>query len=286
MKSLLFTALMLCATLASASMSTTATIYGKVMIVDQDKLIINSNNKRVEIPAKYVKDKFTVGETAYVDIPQSELKNLKIEVLPLKKKPSLGVEKKDMNERKWFDKLGCEKMRITQYKSASQKETEKVTISDMEYIKSFQTEINQLPTEGDIMISMGPAAHYLTLEFSCAGKNEVIEFYNSKIKTPATSFYSKTNASEQNIWQEIQQHFAPASLGKAVPKLKNVMQKFDTFSIEYLGSEDRTPKGTTASLYVESFQVISNKDNTKQTIEVKSGQLPPRPEKFKVGNDH
>lgn len=287
MRSLLF-ALMLVFVypFAGASMSSTATIYGKVMVVDQDKIVINSNNKRVAIPAKYVKDKFTVGETAYIDIPQSELKNLKIEALPLKKKSSHATEKKNMTDRKWFDQLGCEKMQITQHKTAAQKEIEKVTINDIEYIKSFQTEINQLPTEGDIMISMGPAAHYLTLEFSCAGKNEVIEFYNSRIKTPATSFYSKTNTSEQNIWQEIQQHFKPASLGQAVPKLKNVIRKFDTFSIEYLGSEDRTPKGTTASLHVEFFQVINNTDNTKQTIEVRSGQLPPRPEKFKVGSDH
>lgn len=71
--------------IAGASMSTTATIYGKVMIVDQDKIVINSNDKRVEIPAKYIKDKFKVGETAYVDIPQNELKNLRIEAMPAKK---------------------------------------------------------------------------------------------------------------------------------------------------------------------------------------------------------
>lgn len=86
MRSLLFSLIFIFAgSFARASMSTTATIYGKVIIVDQDKIVINSNNNRVEIPAKYVKDKFKVGETAYFDIPRDELKNLRIETPSLKK---------------------------------------------------------------------------------------------------------------------------------------------------------------------------------------------------------
>lgn len=197
---------------------------------------------------------------------------------------SFAAGKKNMKETQWFDKIGCEKMRIIQYKSVSEKEIEKqFLINDPAYIQSFQTQINQLPPVGDMMIKMGPQASYLTLEFSCGGKTETIEFYNSKIKTPATSFYSQKESPEKNIWEEIQLHFAKPAFGKALLKIKNVPHKWDEFSVEYLGSEDRTPKGTTATLNVESFKV-SDEKGAEQIIEVRSGQLPPRPEKFKVGS--
>lgn len=190
-----------------------------------------------------------------------------------------------MKEQQWFKKFDCEKMQIIKYQSASSNKIEKqVTITDADYIKSFQYEINRLPTSGDMMIEMGPDVNYLTLEFSCHNEKETLQFYNSQIKTPATSFYIKNESPDRNIWKEIQLHFEKPEINKAIPKVKNMTYTFDDFSIEFLGNEDRTPKGTTASLFVESFKVVTTKDKHEQTVEVSSGQLPPRPEKFKVNN--
>jgi hypothetical protein len=69
-------------------------------------------------------------------------------------------------------------------------------------------------------------------------------------------------------------------------KIKNKVQTSEFFSIEYLGSEDRTPKHVTATLFVESYAVIDNATHTKQVIEVRSGQLPPKPQQFQVAGKH
>jgi hypothetical protein len=131
---------------------------------------------------------------------------------------------------------------------------------------------------------MGPDAPYLNLEFTCGQKTETIQFYSGKIKTPATSFYDQPKKIEEEIWMEIQAQFAQPEFAKPVPKVKNAILDFGKFSIQYLGSEDRTPKGTSASLNVESFRVTAN-DKSVQTVEVRSGQLSPRPMDFIVGKD-
>jgi hypothetical protein len=200
-------------------------------------------------------------------------------------KYSFGAEKM-MKDLQWFKRFDCEKLQIVKYHSASSKIIEKqITITDADYIKSFQSQINRLPTKGDEMIKMGPNACYLTLEFSCNGDKEIVKFYNSKINTPDTSFYSTTDGPDRIIWEEIQMHLGNPELDSLMPKVKNVTYFYDDFTIEFLGSEDRTSKEKTASLYTDSFKVISKKDKSEQTVEVPSGQLPPRPQKFKVGDD-
>jgi hypothetical protein len=195
-----------------------------------------------------------------------------------------GAEKKNMQERKWFDTIGCEKMRIAEYKSASEKSVvREQSITDAPYIKSMQLKISQLPTEGQMMVKMGPEADYLTLEFICGPKTEVIQFFNHHIKTPATSFFDQNEKGEQDLWKEIQSHFAKPEYNIAVPKVTKVNRDYDDFLLEYLGSEDRTPKGTSASAYVESFKVTAKSDHSVQIVEVHSGQLPPRPTDFSVG---
>ncbi len=68
--------------------------------------------------------------------------------------------------------------------------------------------------------------------------------------------------------------------------MKSLVYSYDDFTIEYLGSVDRTPEGTTASSYVTSFKVVRQNDKSEEMIEVSSGQLPPSPRKFKVGSDN
>ena len=85
--------------------------------------------------------------------------------------------------KKWFNNPTCEKMHVVQYKSAADHSAvREIKVADSDFIQSFQTQIRQLPVEGDMMIKMGPEAQHLVIEFECAGKSEVIEFYNGKIK--------------------------------------------------------------------------------------------------------
>jgi hypothetical protein len=63
------------------------------------------------------------------------------------------------------------------------------------------------------------------------------------------------------------------------------LTEFSDFSIQYLGTEDRTPVGTSASLYVESYKVSGKNNNLSQMIEVHSGQLPAKNVDFVVGKN-
>lgn len=190
---------------------------------------------------------------------------------------------------KWFNSDNYEKVRVIEFKSVSDlKILKEVTISDLEFIKSLQAHINNLPTHGDMMISMGPNAQYLKLEFQAQDKIDTIEFYNKQIKTIATSFYSDIEdiKKEKLVWAEIRALVEKPDYGKRIPKLLNVGHKFDKFIIEYLGSEDRTPKDATATRYVATYKVINNADQTIKNIEVSSGQLPPEAVDFAVGQNN
>ncbi len=187
--------------------------------------------------------------------------------------------------KKWFESSTCEKMKVIEYKSASDKSIlREIVFEDADYTGSFKIQISQLPATGEMMIKMGPDAKKLVIEFTCGAKTELVEFFNERIKTPDTSFYSKANHHEQAVWSELQALLKKPVLGQAVPKAKNLELKFEKFSLRYLGSEDRTPQGTTATSYVETFKVKNMADQSEKLIEVHSGQSPPEDVDFQLGS--
>lgn len=197
------------------------------------------------------------------------------------------------DQLKWFQTFGADELVINNHPSPSEKKPSKtLKITDKEYIRSLQVSINQLRKSGDIMVDMGENAAMLQLEFIAGGKKEVIEFYDGRVKTPATSFFDSSYKDDRAIWQEIQNILGTSSatapeFGKPRPFFVGHEIDFGDFKLKHLGSEDRTPKGTTASYYVSSFQVIPSGKaggaEKEQVVEVSSGQLPPQPEEFKVG---
>jgi len=190
-------------------------------------------------------------------------------------------EKKSMEQLKWFEKFGCEKLIITQYENvASEKILKKISIEDKNYIRSLQGLINQLPTKGEIEKEMSSEADFLTLQFVCDGKDKVINFFDSKIQTPHSSFYSASHNPGSKIWEQISLHFKTAEVGKPAIMCKGLKISFKDFDVDFMGLEDRTPKNTTASSYVETFIITNHKDKSQIKIEITSGQLPPRPESF------
>lgn len=184
----------------------------------------------------------------------------------------------------WFPKIGCEKLTMSDYETiAAKKPRRQVVINDLDYIKSFQVAINQLPTEGEIMKDMAESARYSALEFQCGKVKTVVEFYDSLIKTPATSFYARSTKLEEAIWTEIESLLSnKMEMGMQTPFYKDRILDFGDFSLTYIGSEDRTPKGTTASSFAQEFKLSSKKYNLDTTLTVTSGQLPPRPLNFEV----
>lgn len=191
-----------------------------------------------------------------------------------------------MDALNWFSNFGCERLRITECRSVSVREVLRhLEISDAEYLRSLQEEISRLPLQGDERIKPGPGGGYLALEFEGEGWTETIEFHAGRIKTPATSFYSDPEPPDQWLWEEMQCLLETPRLGRAVAKIRNHAHPFPAFTVAYLGAEDRTPEHTTATLWVEAFEIVASKDSAGQVVEVRYGQLPPRPQPFQVAGE-
>jgi hypothetical protein len=78
----------------------------------------------------------------------------------------------------------------------------KVEIQDPMAIKKIVALLFQLPDKGEIMIKMGDVP-LKRLNFVFTDRIEVVEFYNGRIKTPATSFYAQPNPMEDMIFELI-----------------------------------------------------------------------------------
>lgn len=188
-------------------------------------------------------------------------------------------------ELKWFRKQPAQSLQVRIFEKLSDKKPAQViSIDDANYINSLQTSLNQLPKSGDMYKDFSEQAKLVELEFSSGEIKDVIEFYDTRIKTPATSFYSGKENAASEIEKEVEALITQKSnLEEELPYYVGSVRQFADFSIKYLGSEDRTPKDTTVTSWVETFVVTSNSDKKEQKIEVRSGQLPPRPVDFVVG---
>jgi hypothetical protein len=110
----------------------------------------------------------------------------------------------EKNARTWFKNNTFKTLDITQFKSISSRDIVKsVTIRSSKSIQSLVQGILQIPVNGDMMISFGPDATYLTLTFKNETEHEVVEVIQRKFKTPSTGFHS-SNELEKNLYQEIE----------------------------------------------------------------------------------
>ena len=73
------------------------------------------------------------------------------------------------------------------------------TISDTSVIRQVVSLLNELSDEGDMMIKMGDVS--LTKVSLVYGDSAVyFEYYDKRIKTPATSFFSAASREEQDLY--------------------------------------------------------------------------------------
>ena len=74
-----------------------------------------------------------------------------------------------------------------------------------------------------------------------------------------------------------------AQYNAAVVYQSRPLVAYPDFSVMYLGQEDQTPAGSSATRWVNRFNVIPRR-GASQIVEVVSGQLPPAPVEFTVGD--
>ena len=100
-----------------------------------------------------------------------------------------------------FKVKSCSRITINYYKNNTDARKGKKPKSCETYDKDVITEIlsllNTMPDKGDIMVSWGKVP---VLEVLLHDKNAYFSYYNRKIKTPSTSFYSNDPAEEKELY--------------------------------------------------------------------------------------
>ena len=108
-----------------------------------------------------------------------------------------------MQYLKTFKIKSCYKITVNQYKKASDsrdgKKHKSAEISNKHTIDKIIKLLNALPDKGEIMISWGPVPLTEVIMHNEDG-SEFFSFYNSRIKTPDTSFYSEKYSEEEKLY--------------------------------------------------------------------------------------
>jgi hypothetical protein len=178
-------------------------------------------------------------------------------------------------DRPWFTDKNFTSLEITKNESlADHTVVRSVTIADTGYIGKFAARIEQLPPDGDMMISFSGAAEHTTLTFFSGDKTQHIDVIQKGFKTPSTGFNSR-NDYEKELYAEIDAMLFP-ELDKIAPKVEGLPMDFGDFSLCYKGTrfEDHAP--VTLSFHIAEFTFADKKGHTK-LIEISAGQLPPQP---------
>ena len=108
------------------------------------------------------------------------------------------------SERIWFKYKDCTLLEIVKYKSISNHKIEaSVSINDIIFINNIIERIQNIPANGDMMISFGPDAEHIELLFYKEKDCQKIEIYNHRFKTPSTGFNSNKNEIELTLYKDI-----------------------------------------------------------------------------------
>ena len=108
-----------------------------------------------------------------------------------------------MTERPWFAHKDFTSLEIRKHKSLADHAIVKtVRIADVEYINELVARIEQIPANGDMMISFSGAAEHIELVFYSGDQVQTIDVIQKGFKTPSTGFNTK-NEYEKEIYAEI-----------------------------------------------------------------------------------
>jgi hypothetical protein len=113
------------------------------------------------------------------------------------------------NQLKWFYQKDFTSLEILVFSKASDKVPQKTfTLNDSKKIQHLIAQIEQLPVEGEMMVSWSEDVPYTELRFVSPKSKESIEIYQGRFKTPGTSFFAdeKMKQAEKKIYTEILSH--------------------------------------------------------------------------------
>jgi hypothetical protein len=166
-----------------------------------------------------------------------------------------------MMDRPWFTDKNFSSLVIRKNKSlADHAVVRSVTITDLTYIGKLAGRIEQIPPDGDMMISFSGGAEHIELAFS-------------------TGFNTK-NDYEKALYAELDALLFPAT-GKLLPKVAGLTLDFGDFTLRYKGTrfEDLAP--ATLSFHIAEFD-FTDKNGRTEAIAIYDGQLPPPPYTIKA----
>ena len=186
-----------------------------------------------------------------------------------------------MMDRPWFTHKDFTSLEIRKYGSLADHTVIKAAkITDVAYVNKLVSRIEQIPTNGDMMISFSGGAEHITLLFYSGDQVQVVEIIQKGFKTPSTGFNIK-NEFERDLYAEIDAVLFPA-MDKIVPKVKDIELDFGGFSLEYKGKRFLDMAPATLSFNIDEFTFKYKNGNT-QLIEISAGQLPPKPFEIRAG---
>jgi len=178
-------------------------------------------------------------------------------------------------DRPWFTDKNFTSLEIRKNKSlADHAVVKSVIITDVGYIGKFADRIEQIPPNGDMMISFSGEAEHIELVFYSDDKMQEIDVIQRGFKTPSTGFNIK-NEYEKELYAEIDAVLFPA-IGRIVPKVEGLPLDFGDFSLCYKGTRFKDLAPATLSFHIAGFTFADRRGNT-QLIEISAGQLAPQP---------
>lgn len=106
-------------------------------------------------------------------------------------------------EKTWFNHPPFSSLEIIQFQSISSRSIiESKCLTDAALIQSLVKQIQQIDPNGDMMVSFGPDAEYIRLNFTNNVQQETVEIIQRKFKTPSTGFNS-SNTFEKELYEKI-----------------------------------------------------------------------------------
>jgi hypothetical protein len=180
-----------------------------------------------------------------------------------------------MMDRPWFTHKNFTTLEIRKNKSLADHTVVKaVTITDPKYIRKLAERIEQIPPNGDMMISFSGVAEHIELAFKAGDKLHEIDVIQKGFKTPSTGFNTK-NDYEKELYADLDALLFPAR-GKLLPKVEGLDLDFGDFTLRYNGTrfEDLAP--ATCSFHIAEF-VFADKKGRTEAIAIAAGQLSPKP---------
>ena len=109
--------------------------------------------------------------------------------------------------------------------------------------------------------------------------------YSTTLDSLITLFHSNKIDAETKIFTDIATLLNP-EISRPILKVKGLEISYPEFTLMYTGAkEGSSPENSTATSNRESFR-IKDKEGKEQILEITSGQLPPDPKEFKVGDSN